>query len=117
AGTLHPPVVDETPRRHQPITHVIGQEPLAAGAGDLGGELWVPPRVVDVEGDTKRTAAAGIEYVANVEGLLQRIDAGTIGRLHGMQWLDGERHADAARVFECGGDTVHHLGARKVDVA
>ena len=91
--------------RHQPVADVEGEQALAAGARDLRFELRVPPHVIDVDGDAERGAAGAVdahgaalrrvERIAQVERLLHRVDAGAVGRVHRMQRLDRERHADA----------------------
>ncbi|MDT4853188.1 hypothetical protein FQZ97_874450 [compost metagenome] len=72
--------------------------------------------MIDVERHAEHAGLARIEFVAQVERMLERVDAGAVGRLHRVQGLDGQRHADLARVVERGGDAVAHLAARAGDV-
>ena len=46
-------------------------------------------RTVALRGNAEHAGALRIEFVAQVERLLQRVDAGALRRLHRMQRLDG----------------------------
>jgi predicted dehydrogenase len=63
-------------------------------------ELRVPPGVVEVERHAERARAAGVEGIADVEGVAQGVDARTFGTLHRMQRLDGERHGEHSRIVQ-----------------
>ena len=71
-----------------------------AGSLNLGCELGIPPDMIGIERDAERTGPAGVELVTEVKRLLQRIDAGAIRCLHGMQRLDRKRHPDAAGIVQ-----------------
>src|ERR1700741_5168677 len=102
----HPAIVQRVARRHQPVADVVGQDALTRSSY-LTLELRIPPHVVDVDGDAEPFP----ERVAQVEGLLERIDARALGGLHRVQRLDRERHAG----FSCFGqdrrDSVFNLGS------
>src|SRR5262245_2546005 len=85
AITHHAAIVEEIAGRQQPVTDVVGQQPLAARPRDLALELGIPPGVIDVDRDADGTGAVGVERIADIERLFDGIDAGAIGRLHGMQ--------------------------------
>src|SRR5215469_5806456 len=65
----HAAVVENVLGRHQPVTDVEGEQPVAPRTRDLHHQVRVPPDVIDVERDAERAGAAGIEPVANVERL------------------------------------------------
>ena len=92
-------------RRHEPVADVIGEQPLLSRAPDLLLELRVPPHVVDVASDADPVA----KLVADVERLLERVDARALGGLHGMQRLDRERHPRFPRLRKNHGDAIAHL--------
>ena len=94
----HAAVVEQVARRHQPVADVIGEQPVAAGARDLRSSLGSHHTWYTSSATPERTAAAGLERVADVERLLQRVDAGALRRLHGMQRLDGERQPTARHI-------------------
>jgi hypothetical protein len=72
--------------------------------------------VIDVDSDPQCAASIGIDRVAEIERLLERVDAGAVGGVHRMQRLDSERHADAAGVLERGGDAVVDVAPRREQV-
>src|SRR6267378_1203404 len=88
----HAAVVEQIARRHQPVADVVGEDALA-GSLDLLLQLRIPPDVVDVH----RGANSIPEQFAKIQSLFQRIDARALGRLHGMQRLDRQRHAGLSR--------------------
>jgi hypothetical protein len=92
------------------------EQPVPAGARDLGHQLRVPPDVIDVERDADRTSAAGIERVAEVERVLRGVHAGAVGGIGRMQRLDRERQSCLLRIVQHLGDAVMHLIARCGDV-
>ena len=69
-------------------------------------EMRVPPDVIGVDRDAESRA----ELVAQIVRVLHRVDARAVRGVHGMQRLDGERHAGGPRVLEQLADAVaHHL--------
>ena len=79
-------------------------------------QLRVPPDVVQVDGDAERAASVGIEPVADVERLLQRVDAGPVGGVHRVQRLDRQRHPAFAGVGQQCSDPLGDLFASAGDV-
>ena len=65
-----------------------------AGARDLAREIGIPPDVIGVDGDADAVA----ELVAEIVRLRERVHAGAVGGIHGMQRLDRQRHARLPRV-------------------
>src|SRR5690606_9689404 len=48
----HAAVEEEVGGGHQPVADVVGEDAAhVSGAGDGGGEIGVPPDVIDVDGD------------------------------------------------------------------
>ncbi len=94
----------------QPVADVVGEDAVqAAGAGDGGGEVWVPPDVIDVDGD----ADIGAKLFADIERLIDRVHAGAVGGIHGVQRLDGDLDPRGQGMRQHGGDAVgdHLAGA------
>ena len=77
--------------RGLPVAHLVGRDAaLAAGAGDLGEHVRVPPDVERVDG---RADHRGVEVRGDVERLAERRDDRPVGDVHRMQRLDRERDA------------------------
>jgi hypothetical protein len=112
----HAAVVENVLGRHQPVADMKRQQAALSGARNLPQQLYVPPDVIDVECNTERAGAAGIEAIANIERLSGRVDAGAVGRIGRMQRLDCKRHPRVARVFHHLGDGFLDLRARGGDV-
>ena len=72
--------------------------------------------MVDVDRHAECAAAFGVELVAQIERLLERVDTGAVGCIHRVQRLDRERDADASRIRKRRRDAVAHVAARGSDV-
>src|ERR1700744_5316271 len=113
AVTHHAAVEQKIACGDEPIADVVSKNAAAgSGARDLRVKLWIPPDVVHVDGNTDSVA----QQVANIKRLFERVDAGAIGRVHGMQGLDSERHTAFPRMRKNRGKTIgHHLSrGRKI---
>src|SRR5215467_4276156 len=91
AITHHSAIEEDIPGWDKPITNVKCKKPRFAGALDLAFEVWVPPDMIDVEGDTSTLA----KLITQIIRLSQRVHTGPFGAMHRMQWLNGQR--DPAR--------------------
>ena len=78
---------------------------LPLPARSAPADVRVPPDVIDVDRDAEPSRAVGVERVADVERLAERVHAGAVGGIHRMQRLDRERrrrrrsHSRAARAI------------------
>ena len=74
--------------------------------------------MVGVHGHAQRPGALRVERVTNVQRLLHGVYASPLSGLHGVQGLDGQRHAHLAGVLQCFGDAAGYFiaGAGDVDV-
>ncbi|MNT94892.1 hypothetical protein D3C72_2366640 [compost metagenome] len=59
--------------------------------------------------DVQRHADRLAQFFADVERLIDRVHAGPVGRIHGMQRLDGNLDARGLGMGQHGGNTVGHL--------
>ena len=91
---------------------MVGED-LFSGARDLALKIGVPPDVIGVD----RDADAVAQFVAEVVRLRERVHAGAVGGVHGMQRLDRERHARLPRVRQKRVQCLAHLAARAVKIA
>ena len=87
---------------------------LVLVVGGLPGALTGPPQHKDIAAG--HSASGRVERVAEIERLLERVDAGAVGGVHRMERLDRERHADAPGVLERRRDAVAHVAPRREQV-
>ena len=94
-----------------------GQQPRVPGAFDLLLQFGVPPDVIQVHRHAERAAGLRVEQVADIQRLLQRVDAGAVCRVHRVQRFDGQRHGAFACVVQQGGNAFGDLLARTSEAA
>ena len=91
-------------------------QPVEADARDLLEDLEIPPHVIDVERDAEAARTIRVQFVAKVERLPKRVDAGAFRRGHRVQRFQRQFHTGRRRVFQHLGESVADLGARPGDV-
>ena len=100
-------VVEHVGGRRHPIAHVKADDALAC-AFDFLFESGVPPDVVDVSGNADPFVANSVEHVV---ALTYGVYCAAAVGIHGVQWFDGELHADLAGVINEGCDAFGNVFA------
>jgi hypothetical protein len=88
----------------------------SSGAGDRLEHLRIPPDMVDVDGKPKLPRTVGVEPVADVERLAERVHAIAVRGIHRVKRLDGQFHARRIGKVEERLDAILDLTPRGRDV-
>ena len=68
--------------------------------------------MIDVDGDP----GPGAQHVAKVERLLQRVEAGAVARVHGVERFERDRDLAGQGVRQQGGEAVGHHAAGRGEI-
>lgn len=112
----HPSVVQQVSGGRQAVTNVIGHPSLLARPVNLILQPGIPPHVIAILRDTHCSGEGlrlplplRIQGFTDIQGMLERVDARAICRLHRMQWFNRQRHASVAGIFQRGSNAVKHF--------